>query len=56
MTVYRGALEIKFISIIPFLIFLSYSRISNISKSGRGGRVIGLHLTPFFTIGFNWRK
>jgi len=49
---HKGELVTDVISIIPFLIYISRSRISHPGKRG-GGIVFALHITPFFTIGVN---
>ena len=46
----EGKLNTKFILIIPFILHISYSKIfdNGVVK----GIVGGLHITPFFVIGF----
>jgi hypothetical protein len=53
----KGTLETKFIQIIPFIIFISSSRITNGKNVDDAklyptkGRVYSLHITPFICIG-----
>jgi len=49
---HNGKLQTVVISIIPFLIYLSKSKISHPGKKS-GGLVYALHITPWFTIGVN---
>ncbi len=53
----KGTLQTTFIQIIPFLLFVSKSRITNgkvvdfADSEPATGQVYSLHITPFFTIG-----
>ncbi len=53
-----GTLETKFYHIIPLLLSVSFSRITNgknvdeVDKYETCGRVYSLHITPFLSFGF----
>ncbi len=53
----EGTLQTTFYHIIPFLIFISSSRITNgknvetADKEIATGKVLSLHITPFISIG-----
>lgn len=49
---HRGELQTKVVSIIPFFVYLSASKIKSPGRKS-GGHVYALHLTPWFTIGVN---
>jgi hypothetical protein len=54
----KGTLETTFIHIIPYMIFISKSRITNgkivdfAESEPTTGQVYSLHITPFFSFGF----
>ena len=50
MKTYKGKIETKFFWILPFFIGVSKSNVDNKAN------VYALHITPFFEIGFNWKK
>jgi hypothetical protein len=49
MKKYKGGIKTYFWWLLPLVIGVSKSRISNKAI------VYALHITPFFEIGFNWR-
>lgn len=57
MKIAKGTLETKFYTIIPILLYISYSRITNgkdvkyAEYYKRSGGVYTLHITPFTAIG-----
>ena len=55
MWLMRGEIEVKAWMIIPFLLYVSQSKIKKPSKTS-GGVVWALHITPWLEIGLNGRS
>ncbi len=51
--IYHGELKTSVFAIIPVLLYLSKSEITN---PGGGGVVYALHITPFISLGVNWKR
>jgi len=52
MQTFKGNLQTNIFQIIPLLLFVSVSTISNKKPDAK---VYAIHITPWFEIGFNWR-
>ncbi len=52
----KGNLETTFVCLIPYLLNISKSVISNHRTDGRDGIVYGIHITPFFGISIHWAR
>ncbi len=50
---HRGELKTDVHVIIPYMLYVSKSTISNLTRQTREGVVYALHLTPFITVGLN---
>ena len=56
---YHGGLNTKFVWIIPIVLGVSVSTITQDHKEWGPhavAKVYSIHITPFFDIGFNWRS
>ena len=51
----KGNLTTTFTSIIPFLVFVSKSVVTNPNNEPGGAAVYTLHITPLIAIGLVWR-
>jgi len=53
MHINRGNIQMKTWTLIPWILYVSQSKIKNPKKKS-GGIVYALHITPFFAVGIDW--